>query len=328
MMNMLLPWQHEIWVRLWQSKRQNRLPHALLFSGAEGVGKQQFADILTNALLCTSASDDGRACRQCKGCYLFQSKTHPDVRWISPEETSSTIKIDQIRSAVNFVQETALLGGYRVIIIYPASAMNINAANALLKTLEEPTPQTVLILIADQQARLPATVISRCQKIIFPIPPADDAKKWLSQILPDQNTELLLAMSEGAPLRAKQYLETGVMTLRQDFYQALVDLSQSRADPLKCAALWYEKNMEITLALLLVWVNDILRFQLTDGQVGLTNADFKNAISIIHTRISKSDTVKFIDEVQKAYGEIKASLNLNRQLLLEKILIRWVKLCS
>src|SRR6185312_1535313 len=145
----LLPWQTPIWQSLLQRQARHCLPHALVFSGVDGMGKKEFARFFASYLLCMTPTTMG-PCGQCRSCHLQQAQSHPDLLWVEPEENSQIIKIDQVREVVDFVNGTAMLGGYRVIVISPASAMNMYAANALLKTLEEPTANTLFMLICNQ----------------------------------------------------------------------------------------------------------------------------------------------------------------------------------
>lgn len=325
----ILPWQKEIWEALLERKQQNRLPHALLFSGADGVGKNELAQHFANYLLCDSPKIDA-ACGECRSCCLQRAKTHPDFMRIELEENAQLIKIDQIREVVSFVNGTALLNGNRVIVIYPASAMNIFAANALLKTLEEPTANTFLILICNQSLRLPATISSRCQKIIFPKPERQMALAWLQSQTSENKLEELafgLDLANGSPLQARDYLMNDAIALRRDLYDGLVQLSVQQADPLQFAAKWDDKDVKMLLNLLLVWLRDLLRFKIAESEVKLINSDYHAAISKLTNKFSSESLLQYCDTVQKTYAQVLGSLNMNRQLLLKEIFIRWVKLC-
>ncbi len=229
------PWQiySTQWQLLWQCHKNNRLPHALLFVGQSGIGKKLFAHALASSILCSKPNEHGKPCDECHACHLVRAQSHPDIMIIEPEQPGQAIKIDQIREVVHFVNETAMQGGYRVIIINPATAMNINAANALLKTLEEPTAKTVLILLSDQSLRLPATILSRCQKIIFQKPTKE--------------------LSEDTKLR-------------DELSQHLDALSQNKMDPLQLAVHWQEIDLILFFNLFLNWLKDVLRAKLLGEQ--------------------------------------------------------------
>ena len=325
----IFPWLKTIWQSLLLRKSQNRLPHALLFSGADGVGKKELAQSFANYLLCDSPKEDG-ACGNCKACRLQHAASHPDFIRVTPEEGAQLIKIDQIREIVSFVNSTSMLNGYRVILINPATAMNIYAANALLKTLEEPTANTLLILICNQSLRLPATVSSRCQKISFLKPDRGTALEWLHAKINDRDIKELsfaLDLADGAPLQAHNFLINDTITLRRDLYDGLVQLSLQQADPLQFAAKWEDQDIKMTLSLLLVWVQDILRYKLTGSQSQLINADYDSAIAKLTNKITQLSLLQYTDSIQKIYAQLLNSLNMNRQLLLKEVFIKWVKLC-
>ena len=145
-------WQSEQWKKLVGLIEEDRLPHALLLAGVKGIGKFRFAEALAQLLLCDNPVN-AVACGQCKACQLNLAGTHPDMKYLQPEEGAQMIKVDQVRAVVQFLDQTSQQGGYKVAILSPAEAMNINAANALLKNLEEPAGKTLLILVTDPVAR-------------------------------------------------------------------------------------------------------------------------------------------------------------------------------
>lgn len=320
----MFPWQQKQWQTLLQCYQQKRLPHALLFSGIAGIGKKKFAEALAEVILCRQPSDEGRPCGQCHACHLMKAKTHSDYVFVEPEQDSRIIKIDQIREMIHFANETALQNGYKIIVIDPANAMNIAAANALLKTLEEPTPNTLLILITDQSARLPATITSRCQKITFQKPARETALRWLAENgVSDKSLELVLNLAEGAPLKAKELVENNTLQLRNEFYQGLAALSKKAANPLQLAAQWYEQDARLLLNLLLSWLRDVMRCTVAKN-TEIINFDFKN--ELLNLTLPRKKLLIYLDKVQQAYARIINSLNLNKQLMLEELLIEWYEL--
>jgi DNA polymerase-3 subunit delta' len=325
--DILFPWQVNQWHQIWQLHQQQHLPHALLFSGISGVGKKQFAHQFAHSLLCLTPQQDGQSCGQCRSCHLLNANSHPDLLLISPEESGLIIKIDQIREAVNFVNETAQQGGYRVIIINPANAMNINAANALLKSLEEPTSDCLFILISHQSKRLLPTIKSRCQEILFAKPEKQIALQWLAtqKKMPMDQASLLLKLANDAPLQALELLNTDFLTLRNELYQGLHALSQGKMNPLQLAAQYLEKNILTIFDLLQNWLRDLLRFKLTQGEAELINDDFREWYVYLMQKYSLKNLLRYIDFMQQSHMKILQSANLNRQLLLEEIFILWVQ---
>ena len=162
---MLFPWQQPLWQSFMQRLNSDNLPHAILLHGPQGAGKKQFAHALTTTLLCQNLVD-GQACGQCNSCSVMASSgAHPDWQQVGLLEDKSAILVDQIRDLCHALSLSAGYGGRRVGVIESAENMNVNAANALLKTLEEPGQDVHIILVADRQGRLPATIRSRCQPL-------------------------------------------------------------------------------------------------------------------------------------------------------------------
>jgi DNA polymerase-3 subunit delta' len=322
----IFPWQQSTWEQLAQAKSQQGLPHALLFVGIDGIGKRHFANRFANLMLCKQ----GTLCGVCHGCHLFQAGSHPDFLWVEPEAEGKIINVEQIRAVVKRVNETPMQGGFRVVIINPASAMNINAANALLKTLEEPAANTLIILICNQGLRIPATIISRCQKVIFGKPSHQEAVVWLREQLADDkiDPQLLLKLAHGAPLKALAWLQEDLFSLRKELYQGLHAMSQGQADPVALAAQWQEVNQICVVDLLMSWLTDLLRYKLTSDQDTLVNTDYKNEIAKVSVSLLKSNLLAYIDHTQQTRVYLAASVNLNKQLLLEDLLIRWTEYVS
>ena len=175
----LLPWQLDA-ARAALAQRAS-WPHALLVHGPRGIGKHALALNFAQALLCEAPRADGLACGECAGCRYAIAGQHPDfmrleLLLIDPDEGTlaavETIGIDRVRALTEFVQLTSHRQRAKVAVIAPAERMNAAAANALLKTLEEPPPGTYLILVSDQPGRVPATILSRCRKLAAPLPDA------------------------------------------------------------------------------------------------------------------------------------------------------------
>jgi len=188
-MNDIYPWQQGDWARL-QALRE-RASQGLLFQGQKGIGKLSLALNFARALLCQHPLDNGFACGVCPSCHWFLQGTHPDFRFVQPEseteeveagkKPSRQISVDQIRGLADFLGMTAHQGGRRVVVIHPAEAMNANAANALLKSLEEPPPGLLFILVTHKPQQLLPTLLSRCLAFGVSAPDAATATRWLAE---------------------------------------------------------------------------------------------------------------------------------------------------
>jgi DNA polymerase-3 subunit delta' len=206
-------WQEPAWVA-W-TKVRSRLPHAILIESGEGWGELEFAQAIAGSLLCENPKADTRACGVCKACSWFALGNHPDFRLIVPEslapeseeaadsgkKRSDQVRIEQVRELADFLAVGTHRGGLRVILIYPAEAMNANTQNALLKSLEEPPPATVFLLVATQPNRLLPTVRSRCLRFTLPLPEVERVFPWLKE-QGIEGPEAALAAVGGAPVAA------------------------------------------------------------------------------------------------------------------------------
>lgn len=211
---MNLPWLAAAEARLDEYAAGGRQPHALLFAGPRGLGKRDLALREAAALLCLAA---GRpACGRCRSCALLVSGAHPDFRRVTFEANDKgvlrkEIVVDQVRELIAALQLTHGLSSRKVAVIHPAEALNRSAANALLKTLEEPAGDAVLLLVCNDVTRLPATVRSRCQVIDVRLPEPADAEAWLTAscaIDPDA-ARLALESAGGSPLLAEELVRNG-----------------------------------------------------------------------------------------------------------------------
>ena len=228
------PWNLPLWREL--SHDRARLPHAVLLHGPRGVGKRDFALALAQWLLCEAPGEDG-ACGHCRACGWFEQGAHPDFRLLQPESENAEaggkrsgqqIAIGAIRDLADFLGLVSHQGGWRVVLVQPAEAMNPAAANALLKTLEEPPAGVLLILVAHQPRRLLPTLLSRCRKLPFKLPPRDQALAWL-EANGLQDAAASLDEVGGAPLLAAEYAEPERMERRRHFLAALAARKMSSA---------------------------------------------------------------------------------------------------
>ncbi len=318
-----LPWQQGIWSRLQQARQQQRLPHAMLFVGPEGVGKENFALALAQSLLCKAPDIQGEPCGECRHCHLLLAGNHPDFQRISPEEgaKSNEIKIDMIRRLTRVAALTAQSGGYKVVIVKPAERMNSAAANSLLKTLEEPAADTVLMLLSDHPSRLLPTVRSRCQKFAFPHPGQEEAVAWLESCSSSGDAKNLLHLAGGAPLKALRMDDAETLTKRLELLKTFIDLGQDRLDPVKIAAEWSKQDLTQLMEWLTGWIIDMLRLQVTEQPPSLYNWDQKQALQRFAQQLNSGLLQRFLIQVYEVRDLIQG--NLNPQLMLEQLLIDW-----
>lgn len=249
-----LPWQHQPWQHLLDIHERERLPHALLLSGELGIGKLHFGLSFCQYLLCTDQVN-GSACLQCKNCQLNRAGTHPDMLLVQPEEKSKVIKIDQIRTVVDFLSKTSQQGGEKLVVIAPAESMNINAANSLLKSLEEPAANTRLLLICHRPASLLPTIRSRCQQIKLATPSIPESLPWLQDFSPEPETaEQALLSTMGRPLAAKALLADASFEQRNNLISDLSAFLLGDIGPVSLAQKWQGYDLEIDILPLLQYL--------------------------------------------------------------------------
>lgn len=319
----LLPWQHAPWQALIARLRAGRLPHALLLSGARGLGKRHFAGAFAQAVLCTQPHADGLACRQCRSCLLYRAGNHPDLHVLQPAEEGKAILIDQMREMNAAVALKSQYGGYKIVIIAPAEQMNVAAANSLLKTLEEPPAQSLLLLVTHQAGTLPLTVRSRCQTVPFARPDPQIALSWLkAQLGTDADATELLAAADGAPLHALALAEGGTLARRKAMLADFGKLVQNQADPVAVAGAWLEGTpVEQALANLQSWCMDMIRLRSAARPPVLANAGAAQSLYALAARFRLTDLYRRFDETSEALRLVPRQAN--AQLLLEDVLLSW-----
>lgn len=303
------------------------MPHALLLSGPENTGKAEFAQTLAALLLCKNVPEGSvTACGQCHSCRLIAANTHPDLiqvglEMIEDDKQAKEIKVDQIRGLCRRLAQTSQFGGYKIAVIQPADRMNRNAANSLLKTLEEPPQETLLLLVSGQPSLLPATIRSRCQLMKLPPPSKAMAVEWLHRQFPGLDAEALLAAAGGAPKLAVMLAGENFLKERQGQLDTLKLVASRRQSPLVVAAQW-QKTVPVPLLLKwwLAWVCDLVALRM--GEPGyVENVDLQKDLQALSARIDLKSLFMFKDQLQQATRMISGSINV--QLLLESLLLQW-----
>jgi DNA polymerase-3 subunit delta' len=314
------PWQQHQWRQLQQARQQQRLPHALLLSGSRGLGKSAFALALAQALLCPQTEEEGTACGRCRACRLFEAGTHPDFRRLAPQEESSQIRIDAVRQ---LLEESVLSVGEarrRVFVLEPADALGGPAANALLKTLEEPLAGIHLLLLSAYPERLPITLRSRCQQVRFLPPPVDEATDWLERDagVSGERARLLLQIAGGAPLAALEMAESGAAERYQVMATEFLALARGQGDPLGLAESWLKQvELDRLQGYMASWLLRVIRQCLENrGAEGVAED-----VPLPCRGTSLRRIYRLLDNL----FEMKRNLdhNLNAQLVLERLLLEW-----
>ena len=310
------------WDTFKKAKIQKKVPHALLFTGMAGLGKAITAKQYAGILLCQSNRQS--PCGACTGCQLYQAGNHPDYHLITLDDKSSVIKVDQIRALLPFLQQTPQQGAYRVVIINPAEGLNTAAANSLLKILEEPADNTVLILVTSRMMQLPMTLRSRCVPVPFLVPARDAVLSWLARVC--ENTDLipsLLDSVDGAPLAAFALAQQAASNINiPDFLQALSALFNGALSPVTFSATWVTHDVD---TLLLQWLRACHGVSLS-----LQGAmyDLPASWLSIQTYYGRAGAhlfalYEFMDALIAARGLLLGTTNPNQQLLLEKLSLQW-----
>lgn len=251
----LQPWLAPIWDGLRARIEAQRFPHALLIAGASGLGKRDLVSALVARLLCPTPRADGFACGFCRGCQLRMAGTHPDRLQVTLEarddgKLRTEITIDQIRALGQRFAAKPSFGGWQVVSIDPADRMNVAAANALLKTLEESASNTALILVADEPARLPATIRSRCQRIDLRPPDPSTARSWLiAQGAAPALADEALLFADGNPGAAKAMLDADIGRTVDALLADMNDAARGRSLA-AIAARWGEQDCDALFAML------------------------------------------------------------------------------
>lgn len=312
-------------------RRQERLPHALLLRGIQGIGKLAFAEALGRALLCEQTGPVGAACGRCPSCGWMEQGSHPDFRRLEPEilaesgepeqggekKASQQIQVEQVRGIAHFINVTSHRGGAKIVLIHPAEALNINAANALLKNLEEPPPQTYFLLVTHRWHHLLPTIKSRCQHVALPPPTTEQAHDWLKgQGM--GNAELALAQAGGAPLLAVQY-DAEYWQSRERFFKAIAD---DGFDALAVAARLRDHTPALVVGWLQKWSFDLASHRVT-GTVRY-NPDFAAAIADIADRIDWLQSLRFHRQMVRLQRIV--SHPLNARLFFEQLLLTYAAL--
>lgn len=330
---MLHPWQQTQWQQITQLLKSERLPHAMMLLGKQGLGKADFAISLANAVLCQQPTADFQACGLCKSCLLRAANTHPDLYHIKPaaavnsksKNPVKSIRIDDIRVLCEKINQTSQYNGYRVAILQQAEKMTISASNSLLKTLEEPGDNTLILLVSARPHKLPATIRSRCQSLRFSEPDESVSLAWLQQNGQSKVTTALLQQAlrraHGSPLAALEYLQ------EIDFFQLLGEAMTagfSGKNSLDYAGKLTRFAKIQTLEGMLSWVSDLTKLRTCGPEVEIINEQERTKLQALASRVNEQRLFRFYDQLN--FNLLNSSISVNEQLLWENLLLSWENL--
>lgn len=316
----IFPWQESLWRDLVAAVQSDRLAHGLLFSGPAGTGKEVLARNLAKMLLCEQPAGAQAACGQCQSCGLFAAGNHPDFLDLR-SGGEELISIDLVRQLRATLELGAHFSGYRIALISPADAMNTAASNALLKTLEEPVPGTILILVTSLPSMLSQTITSRCQHRLCTRPDPDMALRWLQQQGADSNAGAALAVAGGAPLAALELSRSGLLEVRAEVFRLWIAVAASKKNPVELAQAWKDQPLEQLLLWMTTWTMDMIRLYYGATDRELANPDLASRLNAEMQRLDLKKLFKFYDRLLQASARNRTQVN--RTLMLEELLLEW-----
>ena len=248
-----MPWLHQAQSRLRQARANGRLPHSLLLLSVPGLGAELLANWISAYVLCDLK--ESQPCGACASCRLLMSDSHPDHHRVALEEDAQQIKVEQVRELMEPLSLKSYRGGYKVGVIEDAETLNTYGANAFLKTLEEPSADTVLIVIARPNHRLPVTISSRCMRISLRAPPSAEASVWLDEhSTVKRQWAAALGLAGGAPLLALKLDPGALAALDEDMQACVGQLAAGSVDISLLAERWLRSDPELRIRWLENWV--------------------------------------------------------------------------
>lgn len=309
-------WLQQNFQRLAVAYQTKKLPHALLLIGEPGDGAYEFCQALTALLMCER--NGSTACGACKSCLLMKGKNHPDFMHVVPEGKSETIKVDVIRQLTSLFMSTAQLSANKVVWLQNVETMNANAANALLKLLEEPTANSYLILHTATLGRLLPTIRSRCQIHRLQKPNVKEAHAYVSQQCNDDHLDVKLDMVNGQPYRAMSVEKTELDAWfeREQQFIHLTDFTTLAKEINK-------SELPILLRQVLLWIDHAVRVKMnTQNQAPAISQTMQHLLA----DVQMVSLFQFRDYIISMIKAMDNRANLNVQLVSEQLSARWQNL--
>ena len=325
-----LPWLEGLQRQLRDAATARRLPHSILLISQPGLGADYLAQWTGAFVLCErGGARRGRAidasggaatdppCGVCGACLLLRSDSHPDFHLVRLEDDAKQIKVEQVRGLIEALTTKSYRGGFKVGIIDGAETLNASGANAFLKTLEEPTDDTLLMLVCGPAHRLPATIASRCFRMTVRPPDPAVARRWLGEQGVTGDITAALGLTHGAPLLAFELNASEVAGLEADMRASLEQLSRDATDVTRVAESWLRSNPQLRLVWLENWITRRIRIALG----GTTSAQTAEPVPLPGPLLKPK--IRALFELQDALRELRrlASTGINQQLALEAFLL-------
>ncbi|MFL2697970.1 MAG: DNA polymerase III subunit delta' C-terminal domain-containing protein [Gammaproteobacteria bacterium] len=317
---MTLPWISKHLDRL----DINSLPHSILIGGREGLGKTNLAYLINKSILCSNP-ENMDSCKKCQSCRLFEDGNHPDFHEIDLDEDKKTISINQIRSLYLEMFESSFLGGNKIFYIPRSHLLSRESYDALLKTLEEPPPNTFIVLVNHDSHNLPQTILSRCHKINISKPEPKEIRSWLkSKDIEDSKIDLLIDLAKGNPLKALKMEESNYLDHRNNFISEISTLIKTGTNISNISEQWI-KDEEILL-LKIEWMTDLLMDILrikTFNEKNIILADTEKISSYMKDKIDIVNTLNLLDKTIDLWNKLYKNNNLRNDYHLQSLLIDW-----
>ena len=295
----------------------DRFPHALLIQEAPGAGGEWLAIWAAQLVLCVNR--ERAPCGVCVSCRRVAAGQHPDFMALRPLEESRQIRIEQVRELGQELALTSHQGSYKVGLLSPADALNRFAANALLKTLEEPPQRTLLMLVVTQPSRLPATLLSRCQRIRVPAPPRGEAVSWLQATRGEGDWSAVLEVLGNAPMLAAQADAPSVVQIGAEMGRSLAEAAAGSADPVVTAEKWSRSELPLRLRCFENWLTERIR-ERAAAESHLAEVRAGAHLPARRTVLNMRQLFEVLDGVRELQFSLDAPLN--RGLALESLLRR------
>jgi DNA polymerase-3 subunit delta' len=274
---------------------------------------------------------------------LLKAHSHPDLKIFSPEDKSKVIKIDEVRLLNQYISQSSQQGGLKIALISPATALNRNAANALLKTLEEPAAHSLIILIAHQPATVLPTIRSRCQVVDFPLPSFEQSLQWLSQqsihdsdppnessksqqLTSDESFQLALKLAGDRPLIAKDFLHSDIFEQRDLIIKDIGKVLKAESTVTEIAEQWKSFDLGQLARWMLLWSNQLIKFASTRNDDWLSEPSSSTMLRYLAEKNSLDTLFEFNDLLLGTYQRILSPNNPNPVMMIEQLLIAWRQL--